>query len=69
MLAVENAPLLEKGLEERRQALLEALLPGLAAADYTPASLSAPGAPTLDPGDRLALPDTHPEPLVPHLVW
>ena len=69
VLAVENAPLLEKGLEERRQALLEALLPGLAAADYTPASLSAPGDPTLDPGDRLALPDKHTETLVTHLVW
>ena len=69
VLTVENAPLLEKGLEERRQALLEALLPGLAAADYTPASLSAPGDPTLDPGDRLALPDKHTETLVTHLVW
>ena len=69
VLAVENAPLLEKGLEERRQALLEALLPGLSAADYTPASLTAPGDPTVDPGDRLALPDKAAETLVTHLVW
>lgn len=67
------APLLEKGLESHRQALLDALLPVLAAADYTPAALTMPGDPALDCGDRIALPtagqDDVPTMLVTHLVW
>lgn len=69
VLALDNAPLLEKGLEERRQAILDALLPVLAAADYVPATVHLPGDPTIDPGDRLSLPDRDAETLVTHLVW
>lgn len=72
-LDLGEAPLLQKGLESHRQALLEALLPVLRAAAYTPATLTMPGDPALECGDRITLPNSAegeaPAMLVTHLVW
>ncbi len=72
-LDLGEAPLLEKGLESHRQALLDALMPVLTAAAYTPATLTMPGDPALECGDRITLPEAGaaegPAMLVTHLVW
>ena len=64
--------LAEKGLPATRQQITDNLFAALQRLDYVPATVTMPGDPAFEPGDRVALPmedGTAPEMLVTHLVW
>lgn len=69
---ITSMPLAEKGLPETRQTMADDLFAVLQKLDYTPATVTMPGDPAFEPGDRIALPQadgTAPEMLVTHFVW
>ena len=71
-MAIADMPLAEKGLPDTRQGITDNLFAELRQLDYTPATVTMPGDPALEPGDRVALPQadgTAPEMLVTHFVW
>ena len=71
-MAIADMPLAEKGLPDTRQGITDNLFAELQQLDYTPATVTMPGDPALEPGDRVALPQadgTAPEMLVTHFVW
>lgn len=71
-MTVTDLPFAEKGLAEIRQQMADNLFAVLQQLDYTPATVTMPGDPALEPGDRVALPQadgTAPEMLVTHFVW
>ena len=71
-MTVTDMPLAEKGLPATRQTMADNLFAALQKLDYTPATVTMPGDPALEPGDRIALPQadgTAPEMLVTHFVW
>ena len=64
--------LAEKGLPATRQQITDNLFAALQRLDYVPATVTMPGDPAFEPGDRVALPmedGTAPEMLVTHFVW
>ncbi len=64
--------LAEKGLPATRQQITDNLFAALQRLDYVPATVTMPGDPAGEPGDRVALPmedGTAPEMLVTHFVW
>ena len=70
-MAIADMPLAEKGLPDTRQGITDNLFAELRQLDYTPATVTMPGDPALEPGDRVALPQadgTVPEMLVTHFV-
>lgn len=70
-MTISDMPLAESGTGETRQGICDAVFARLRALDYTPATVTLPGDPALELGDRLALPTAAaaPETLVTHLVW
>ena len=70
-MTISDMPLAESGTAEVRQGICDAVFARLRALDYTPATVTMPGDPALELGDRVALPtkDTTPETLATHLVW
>lgn len=71
-MAIADMPLAEKGLPEMRAQIAEHLFAVLQKLDYTPATVTMPGDPAFEPGDRIALPradGSAPEMLVTHFVW
>ena len=71
-MTITEMPLAEKGLPEIRAQIAEHLFAVLQKLDYTPATVTMPGDPAFEPGDRVALPmedGTAPEMLVTHFVW
>lgn len=71
-MAITDMPLAEKGLPDIRQGIADNLFAELRRLDYTPATVTMPGDPAFEPGDRVALPQpdgTAPEMLVTHFVW
>ena len=71
-MAIADMPLAEKGLPDTRQGITDNLFAELRQLDYTPATVTMPGDPAFEPGDRVALPmedGTAPEMLVTHFVW
>ena len=54
--AIADMPLAEKGLPDTRQGITDNLFAELRQLDYTPATVTMPGDPALEPGDRVALP-------------
>ena len=71
-MAIADMPLAEKGLPDTRQGITDNLFAELRQLDYIPATVTMPGDPALEPGDRVALPradGTAPEMLVTHFVW
>ena len=70
-MTISDMPLAESGLASVKQEICDALYKKLHALDYTPATVTLPGDPALELGDRLALPTqtAAPETLVTHLVW
>ncbi len=71
-MTVTDLPFAEKGLAEVRQQMADNLFATLQQLDYTPATVTMPGDPALEPGDRVALlqaDGTAPEMLVTHFVW
>ena len=71
-MAIAEMPLAEKGLPEIRAQIAEHLFAVLQKLDYTPATVTMPGDPAFEPGDRIALPradGSAPEMLVTHFVW
>lgn len=71
-MTISDMPLAESGTAEVRQGICDAVFARLRALDYTPAAVTMPGDPALEPGDRVALPQadgTAPEMLVTHFVW
>ena len=70
-MTISDMPLAESGTAEVRQGICDAVFARLRALDYTPATVTLPGDPALELGDRLALPTAAatPETLVTHLVW
>ena len=71
-MAITDMPLAEKGLAATRQGIADNLFATAQTLGYTPATVTMPGDPALEPGDRVALPQpdgTAPEMLVTHLVW
>lgn len=75
-MTMSDAPLFGKGLDARNQALAEAVFGYLQTIRYVPATVTLPGDPAIDCGDRLRL--TEPgdatglavaETLVTHRVW
>ena len=72
LMTISDMPLAEKGLDETRQQMADSLLATLQGLDYTPATVTMPGDPAFEPGDRITLPqpdDAAPEMLVTHFVW
>ena len=70
--ACHYAALAEKGLPATRQQITDNLFAALQRLDYVPATVTMPGDPAFEPGDRVALPmenGTAPEMLVTHFVW
>ena len=55
-MAIADMPLAEKGLPDTRQGITDNLFAELRQLDYTPATVTMPGDPALEPGDRVALP-------------
>ena len=72
-MTISDMPLAESGLSDAKQGICDALFAKLKNMDYTPMTVTLPGDPALELGDRLALPtraqDAAPETLVTHLVW
>ena len=71
-MTITEMPLAEKGLPEIRAQIAEHLFAVLQKLDYTPATVTMPGDPAFEPGDRIALPradGSAPEMLVTHFVW
>lgn len=70
-MTISDMPLAESGTNEVRQGICDAVFDKLRLLDYTPATVTLPGDPALELGDRVALPtkDTTPETLATHLVW
>ena len=70
-MTISDMPLAESGTNEVRQGICDAVFDKLRLLDYTPATVTMPGDPALELGDRVALPtkDTTPETLATHLVW
>ena len=71
-MRISNMTLAEKGLPATRQQITENLFAALQRLDYVPATVTMPGDPAFEPGDRVALPmedGTAPEMLVTHFVW
>ena len=72
-MTISDMPLAESGLSDAKQGICDALFTKLKNMDYTPMTVTLPGDPALELGDRLALPtraqDAAPETLVTHLVW
>ena len=70
-MTISDMPLAESGTTEVRQGICDAVFDKLKMLDYTPATVTMPGDPALELGDRVALPtkDTTPETLATHLVW
>ena len=72
-MTISDMPLAESGLSDAKQGICDALFAKLKNMDYTPMTVTLPGDPALELGDRLALPtraqDATPETLVTHLVW
>ena len=71
-MTITDMPLAEKGLPATRQQIADNLFAALRQLDYTPASVTMPGDPAFEPGDRIALPQadgTAPQMLVTHFVW
>ena len=70
-MTISDMPLAESGTTEVRQGICDAVFDKLKMLDYTPATVTMPGNPALELGDRVALPtkDTTPETLATHLVW
>ena len=75
-MTMVDAPLFGKGLDTRNQALAEAVFEYLQTVGYVPATVTLPGDPAIDCGDRLAL--TEPgdatgqavaETIVTHRIW
>ena len=72
LMTISDMPLAEKGLDETRQQMADSLLATLQGLDYTPATVTMPGDPAFEPGDRITLPQADgaaPEMLVTHFVW
>ena len=72
LMTLSDMPLAEKGLDETRQQMADSLLATLQGLDYTPATVTMPGDPAFEPGDRITLPQADgaaPEMLVTHFVW
>ena len=71
-MRISNMTLAEKGLPATRQQITDNLFAALQRLDYVPATVTMPGDPAFEPGDRVALPmedGTAPEMLVTHFVW
>lgn len=70
-MTITDMPLAESGMAETKQQICDVMYKKLQALDYTPATVTLPGDPALELGDRLALPTrtAAPETLVTHLVW
>ena len=71
-MRISNMTLAEKGLPATRQQITENLFAALQRLDYVPATVTMPGDPAFEPGDRIALPcadGSAPEMLVTHFVW
>ena len=71
-MRISNMTLAEKGLPATRQQITDNLFAALQKLDYVPATVTMPGDPAFEPGDRVALPmedGTAPEMLVTHFVW
>ena len=71
-MRISNMTLAEKGLPATRQQITDNLFAMLQRLDYVPATVTMPGDPAFEPGDRVALPmedGTAPEMLVTHFVW
>lgn len=70
-MTMDNVPLAENGTEEMRQSICSGIFAVLQQIRYTPATVTMPGDPSLDLGDRITLPlnGTSAETLVTHLVW
>ena len=75
-MTMTDAPLFGKGLDTRNQVLAEAVFEYLQTVSYVPATVTLPGDPAIDCGDRLAL--TEPgdatgqavaETIVTHRIW
>ena len=54
-LTMDDVPLLNKGLAERNQALVQAMFDTLHAVEYVPATITMPGDPALECGDMVTL--------------
>ena len=71
-MRISNMTLAEKGLPATRQQITDNLFAALQRLDYVPATVTMPGDPAFEPGDRIALPradGSAPEMLVTHFVW
>lgn len=70
-MTIADMPLAESGLPSTKQGICDALFARLQNMDYTPMTVTLPGDPALELGDRLAVPtkDGAPQTLVTHLVW
>lgn len=71
-MRISNMTLAEKGLPATRQQITDNLFAALQRLDYVPATVTMPGDPAFEPGDRVTLPmedGTAPEMLVTHFVW
>lgn len=71
-MRISNMTLAEKCLPATRQQITDNLFAALQRLDYVPATVTMPGDPAFEPGDRVALPmedGTAPEMLVTHFVW
>lgn len=51
-MTITDMPLAEKGLPATRQQIADNLFAALRQLDYTPASVTMPGDPAFEPGDR-----------------
>lgn len=70
-MTIADMPLAESGLPSTKQGICDALFARLQNMDYTPMTVTLPGDPALELGDRLTVPtkDGAPQTLVTHLVW
>ena len=70
-MTIADMPLAESGLPSTKQGICDALFVRLQNMDYTPMTVTLPGDPALELGDRLTVPtkDGAPQTLVTHLVW
>ena len=70
-MSITDMPLAESGTAAIRQKICDALFAKLTKLDYTPATVTLPGDPAIELGDRLTLPGKNgeAETLVTHLVW
>ena len=70
-MTISDMPLAESGLASAKQGICDAVYAKLCKLDYTPMTVTLPGDPALELGDRLTVPtkDGAPQTLVTHLVW